>query len=696
MYQYQFHDVSKIYKVDKEVDFYALKNISLTLQGPGFVSIIGKSGSGKSTILNLLAGLDKATLGSVTYLGHDISRMKERKKSNYYKKDISILFQNYNLLPRESALFNVLLPMYINGERKSKAKARAESLLLQVGLSKVLFDKKVSLLSGGEQQRVALARCLANEPKILLCDEPTGALDFANSEAVMKTLKEYSRFHLVVLVSHNLQLVKEYSDRIIEIAGGKIITDHGISSPKTFKREENNKCSKSDRWISKLITSNFTHSFKRNLFSILALSISIIFAFLSIGFINGKDDSLRVAALKQFDFGVGTISKEEKISESSLLSLSRSTRPNYQELLNAKEIQQNFKICGNFDALLSVKPNIKYDETLLENCYFYPVYSFDKNYVDHSLLSQGVMGEDSLKNVVVNRVAYEEIKRVIKKEPLNEYIQISAHETFNYIDFDETYVLDEFHFSKKMRICGVVDELSYLSTPKIYYSYTAFEEYLSNLIMPNLSTYFDYDITWLDRVMDAENYNIITSYSYRLFPNSVSNYDKIFDGVETERFSYSSPSLLIKDSLMNFMKVAEYGLLLFLVVALVGAILILGIISFTNYSENHKTSAILTCLGARTGEISDIYLNENLFVTIIALVISLGTAFLLEKIINPLIFKWTGLTDLLVIPFKSFLGVPLLFPILGILFCVLVSMVVTMFPILFSKKIQLKEELQSL
>ena len=176
----------------------------------------------------------------------------------------------------------------------------------------------------------------------------------------------------------------------------------------------------------------------------------------------------------------------------------------------------------------------------------------------------------------------------------------------------------------------------------------------------------------------------------------MSTYDKIFDGVDTEGLSYSSPSLLIKDSLMNFMKVAEYGLLLFLVVALVGAILILGIISFTNYSENHKTSAILTCLGARTGEISDIYLNENLFVTIIALVISLGTAFLLEKIINPLIFKWTGLTDLLVIPFKSFLGVPLLFPILGILFCVLVSMVVTMFPILFSKKIQLKEELQSL
>ena len=147
MYQFQLKEVSRIYKVDKEVDFYALKNISLTLQGPGFISIIGKSGSGKSTILNLLGGLDKASEGEVTYEGKNMSRLKEKERSKFYKKKIGILFQNYNLVENESTLFNVLLPQYICGVSKKQAKKKAIQTLQLVGIEEELFHKNAAVLS---------------------------------------------------------------------------------------------------------------------------------------------------------------------------------------------------------------------------------------------------------------------------------------------------------------------------------------------------------------------------------------------------------------------------------------------------------------------------------------------------------------------------------------------------------------------
>ena len=698
MHKIKLQNVSRKYTAGKDKDFYAVRNVSLIFDDCGITTIAGKSGSGKSTIINMIGGIDKPTEGHILIDDIDITKISKSKWTKLYKSKIGILFQNYNLLSNETALLNVSISLMINGMKKTQADNRARILLDHVGLKEELFNKKASLLSGGEQQRVALARTLANEPEIILCDEPTGALDSKNSIKVMDILKEYSKDHLIILVSHNPHLVNKYSDRIITIADGRIKSDKNVKKTSLDKRVKGKRPSKSSKWIDILSFSNFKKRFKRNVFSTFAISVSLISAFLTIGFICGKDDAINKASIRQLDFGSGTICEEEEISHGALLSLTRTVRPSFDKLTNNKKLTQNFNIVPNFDAILPVIPTISYDGMTLDNLYYYPVYSFVDSSVDKSLLIKGKMpSSDNLIDVVINDTCYDSVCSTLKKDILNEYLDISYYVEHSYVDIDETIVTDNFAYNKKVRIVGVVKELNYLQNPKIYYSYLALESYLDNYILQNLSTYFNKDISWYSRINNAENFDALSSYSYRLFLKDYKNSNFLFDELTFDNnLSYTSPSILVRTSLLGFMQVAEYGLLMFLVITIIGSVLIIGIMSFTSYSEDHKTSAILSCLGASESEICSIYLNESIFNGFISIIISFVSSFGLSLLANFLISRFIDLQNVIAIPFSSFLGIPYLFPLLSLIVGLLVCILVTSTPIIFSKRISLKEELQSL
>lgn len=698
MNKIKLHNVTKKYVSNKSEEFYAIKNISLIFKDNGFVTIAGKSGSGKSTILNMIAGLDKPSEGQVFFDNKNILKFKSKDWQKYYKTKIGILFQNYNLLEDHSAVFNVMLPLLINGINKEKARKEAEKQLSLVGLNSMLFNSKANQLSGGEKQRVALARTIINEPEVILCDEPTGALDSSNSTNVMKCLKEYSKNHLVIMVSHNLQLTKEFSDRIIIIEEGKIKSDKQIRNNDdgvVIKKKDNKK---SSSWVNQVSYLNFKKRFKRNLFSSSALFISLTSTFIAVGFINGKVDSINKASVKQFDFGSGTIAKEEVLNKGAVLSLTRTIRPELSELKKMQILEQNFNISPNFDAIFPAKMDVDYNGKIIEGAYFYPVYSFDDLHINSSLLSQGFIPEsNTLRQVIINQSCYNLIKGQLHKEPLNEKLFVNFSTSHYYVDFDDTYVVDDFNFMEAMTISGVVNELSYLQTPKIYYSHVALESYLQDYILPNLSTYIGEDITWYDRIMNAENFNVLSSYSYRLFLKDYHHSNLFFDSnFSFQNFTFNSTSITVRESLLSFMEVAEYGVMLFLGITLFGAVLIMGIISFTSYSEDHKNSAILTCLGASIDQIIDIYLNESLLVGLVSTAISLAASLGLSFGVNFLISKLINLQSIIVIPISSFLGVPYLFPFIVFLSSLSLCVIVTIVPILFSKKISLKEELQSL
>ena len=215
-------NVSKKYKLNSNKERTVLNNINLSFPDCGLVSIIGKSGSGKSTLINMISLMDEPTNGCIYFRQSCINRFNQKEKENYRNECIGIIFQHYHLLENESVLYNVMLPALIKGDKIKNAAFAAKNLLKSLHFKENLFKSKCKDLSGGEKERVAILRALINNPKIILADEPTGALDSKNSKIVMDILKEISHERLVIVVSHNKEIVNKYSDKIISIQDGRI------------------------------------------------------------------------------------------------------------------------------------------------------------------------------------------------------------------------------------------------------------------------------------------------------------------------------------------------------------------------------------------------------------------------------------------------------------------------------------------
>ena len=203
---------------------HALKGISVAFRDQEFVSILGQSGCGKTTLLNIIGGLDHYTRGDLIINGRSTKSYQDRDWDTYRNHSVGFVFQSYNLIPHQSVIANVEMALLLSGAPKADRRARAEAALAQVGLAEQMH-KRPNQLSGGQMQRVAIARAIVNDPEIILADEPTGALDTETSVEVMEILKRLSRDRLVIMVTHNPQLAEEYSDRIVRIRDGEVTSD---------------------------------------------------------------------------------------------------------------------------------------------------------------------------------------------------------------------------------------------------------------------------------------------------------------------------------------------------------------------------------------------------------------------------------------------------------------------------------------
>ena len=241
-------DIKKITKIYKTEGYSqkALDGVSVSFRKSEFASILGPSGSGKTTLLNIIGGLDKYTFGDLIINGISTKKYSDRDWDSYRNHRVGFVFQNYNLISHQSILRNVELALTLSGCSKVERRKRALKALDEVGLSRHV-NKKPNQLSGGQMQRVAIARALVNDPEIILADEPTGALDSDTSIQIMKILKNISKSKLVIMVTHNPDLAKEYSSRIINIKDGKIINDSNPFISKKSKidtKKSNNKRTK--------------------------------------------------------------------------------------------------------------------------------------------------------------------------------------------------------------------------------------------------------------------------------------------------------------------------------------------------------------------------------------------------------------------------------------------------------------------
>ena len=241
----QLKEIKKDY-ITGDQPVHALKGIDLGFRESEFVAILGHSGCGKTTLLNIIGGLDKYTSGDLVINGKSTKHFSDADWDAYRNHSIGFVFQSYNLIPHQSVLSNVELALTISGVGKAERKRRATEALEKVGLGDQL-NKKPNQMSGGQMQRVAIARALVNDPDILLADEPTGALDSESSVQIMDLLKEISSNKLIIMVTHNPELAESYASRIIRIKDGVIIGD---SDPYTPEGEETSAASKKERCTS--------------------------------------------------------------------------------------------------------------------------------------------------------------------------------------------------------------------------------------------------------------------------------------------------------------------------------------------------------------------------------------------------------------------------------------------------------------
>ena len=236
----KLNNIDKYYNKSKSNELHVIDNISLELPKTGFVTILGRSGSGKSTLLNIVGGLDRSK-GRINYDGLEVNDYEMQKIDLYRQKHISYVFQNYLLIDELSVYDNLKVALeFIGVFDAEEQKKRIEYVLKAVGLYKYR-KKHADKLSGGQMQRVSIARALLKDSKIIIADEPTGNLDSENSFEVMNILKRISKKTLVLLVTHNNDIAKFYSDRIIQMKDGRIISDEENDGNETLNHQSDHK-----------------------------------------------------------------------------------------------------------------------------------------------------------------------------------------------------------------------------------------------------------------------------------------------------------------------------------------------------------------------------------------------------------------------------------------------------------------------
>ncbi len=305
----QLKNIVKTYRTG-ELTQDALKGISICFRDNEFVSILGQSGSGKTTMLNIIGGLDRYTSGDLVISGVSTKKYADADWDIYRNHKIGFIFQSYNLIPHQSVLSNVEMALTLAGVSKKERRERAVEVLKKVGLGEHIH-KKPNQMSGGQMQRVAIARALINNPEILLADEPTGALDTETSIQIMELLKEIAKDKLVIMVTHNPELAEEYSTRIVRLSDGRITDDTAPFSEirKTKRIKKTKKISMSFFTALSLSFNNLRTKKGRTLLTSMAGSIGIVGIGLILAVSTGMTqyiNSIQKDTMSQYPITIGT------------------------------------------------------------------------------------------------------------------------------------------------------------------------------------------------------------------------------------------------------------------------------------------------------------------------------------------------------------------------------------------------------
>ena len=444
----QIFDICKQYKTGNFIQK-ALDHVSLNLRDNEFVAILGPSGSGKTTLLNIIGGLDRYDSGDLIINGISTKKYKDRDWDSYRNHTIGFVFQSYNLIPHQTILANVELALTISGVSKTERRQKAIEALTKVGLGQQIH-KKPNQLSGGQMQRVAIARALVNDPDILLADEPTGALDSETSIQVMDLLKEVAQDRLVVMVTHNPELAKEYATRIVTLKDGVILDD---TNPFHVEKQSS-KYKKMGKTSMSLITSlslsfnNLKTKKGRTFLTSFAGSIGIIGIALILSLSNGvntyiqtiEEDTLSEYPLQitstGFDMSSMLVDDNEKSKSNKDVQVANMMTTMFSKI-GSNDLQSLKKYIQDNQAQLKQSTNsIEYTYNIAPQIYSFTNEEYRQVNPDKTFASLG-MGSSSSSNSMMST-------DVFKSMPKNTNL------------FSEQYDVKAGHWPKKTNECVIV------------------------------------------------------------------------------------------------------------------------------------------------------------------------------------------------------------------------------------------------
>lgn len=426
----ELKNVTKVYKTSNLVQK-ALDKVSIKFRDNEFVSILGASGSGKTTMLNIIGGLDRYTSGDLIINGISTKKYKDKDWDTYRNHKVGFVFQSYNLISHQTALSNVELALTLSGVGKKERRKRAKDALIKVGL-KDHIHKKPSEMSGGQMQRVAIARALVNNPDILLADEPTGALDSKTSVQIMDLLKEIAHDRLVIMVTHNPELADKYSTRIVKLKDG-VITDDSNPYTKEEKHKDSkigNKTSMSFFTAMTLSLNNLMTKKARTFLTAFAGSIGIIGIALILSLSNGVSKYINEKEEEALSNYPLTIEKNSMDMTTMMMNMMKTKNKHYDDdIIRSnnvlKDLLSSFKVKVN---------NLKDFKSYLDNNKRISKYTNDIQYgydLDINLYTKDVDGNN------------------LKVNPTNIYEELGV--ISNFMQFsDNNNVFQELFASDKM------------------------------------------------------------------------------------------------------------------------------------------------------------------------------------------------------------------------------------------------------
>ena len=635
----ELKNISKKFKIGDKEKFYALHDINIGFNKGEFVSIIGPSGCGKSTLLNIIAGLDIPSEGELIIGGKNSKKFKGKDWDLYRKNNIGFIFQNFNLIEHLSALENVEIVMNLIGLSFKTRHQRALALLKKVGLEHHV-NHRPSELSGGQKQRVAIARALANDPDILLMDEPTGALDKKTGIQIMNLIKEIASDKLVIMVTHNDALAEEYASRLVKLRDGQIIDDiplHDvdINNVKSDLKKKDKSMSFYESF--KLSLRNMSKKKGRLAITTLASCIGIAGLALIMGLGNGANTYIDKQLNKFASANVLAIQDNVMVKNDAggkTLTVSNDVA-DYKKIFTKEDVvahRPHMSLLTS-NVVIDSKDTSVYFMSLADEKYL----SFVKENLDGKLsvknTNQIIINQASARSILEgNKIDTTDIKEVIGKAvTVKVDITDEMHRTTSY--------------TKDFVVSGIINEID-LGLNNVYYDYDFVSNWLKGITLNNKTAYdyarSGYEITVKDATLNKEVSDYINDTANGGVGSKVT-FASSNSSNTAEGFSANSMTVAFKTIFAQLIMIAQLVIGLFIIVALVVSSIMTAIVLYSSVVERKTEIGIIKAVGGRNKDVLRIFESEAVLMGVFSGILGIIVAYCFKPIIEFIILHYFNL-----------------------------------------------------